>query len=116
MSQKTTKKQIETNSCLLNKLLNNLNDQALQPCYDMLNSENVQKFLADSELVSTVEVFLDNNLNISKTSKQAFMHRNTLLYRIEKINKMLGLDIRKLEDAITLKIVLILGTKQKKQS
>ena len=113
MTQKTIKSKIANNSCLLNKLLNSLNEESLQPCYNITGAENVQAFLADTELVNTVEGFLENNLNISKTSQKTFMHRNTLLYRIEKINKLLGLDIRKFEDAITLKIMLILNQRQK---
>ncbi|MCL2540575.1 MAG: helix-turn-helix domain-containing protein [Firmicutes bacterium] len=106
------KQKIKDNSCLLNTLLGNLDCKDLQLCYNLIESDNVQQFLADPDLVSTAESFFDNNLNITKTSKTAFMHRNTLLYRIEKIQAMVGLDMRNFEDAITLKIVLILSKRE----
>ena len=112
MNHKTIKRQIANNSCLLNRLIGNLSEEHLAPGYDMMESENVKEFLSDPDLINTVEGFLENNLNISATSKKTFMHRNTLLYRIEKINKILGLDIRNFEDAVTLKIVLLLNQKK----
>lgn len=63
---------------------------------------NVLNFLHDEELVNTALSFFDNNLNISSTSKKTFMHRNTLVYRIEKIKKILGLDIRVFCEAVVL--------------
>ncbi len=61
---------------------------------------NILNFLHDEELVNTALSFFDNNLNISLTSKKTFMHRNTLVYRIEKIKKILGLDIRIFSEAV----------------
>ena len=49
----------------------------------------------------------DNNLNVSETSRQLFLHRNTLVYRIEKLQKVTGLDVRNFDDAMTLKIALM---------
>lgn len=61
----------------------------------------------DSEALTTINTFLDNNLNVSETARQLFVHRNTLVYRIEKLQKSTGLDIRTFEDAMTLKIALM---------
>lgn len=61
----------------------------------------------DEETLSTVQRFFDNNLNVSETSRQLFVHRNTLVYRIEKLQKSIGLDIRSFDDAMTLKIALM---------
>lgn len=58
----------------------------------------------DEETTSTINKFLQNNLNIAETSRQLHMHRNTLIYRIEQIEKRTGLDIRRFEDAMTFKI------------
>lgn len=61
----------------------------------------------DDEMLTTVNKFFENSLNVSETSRQLCMHRNTLLYRIEKLQKLTGLDIRVFDDALTLKIALM---------
>lgn len=61
----------------------------------------------DEEILTTVNKFLENNLNVSETSRQLFIHRNTLVYRIEKLQKAIGLDMRIFEDALTFKIALM---------
>lgn len=60
--------------------------------------------LADEELTVTIDRFLQNNLNIAETARQLHMHRNTLIYRLEQVEKKTGLDLRKFEDAMTYKI------------
>ena len=64
------------------------------------------------ENLSTQDVYKrqDNNLNISETSRQLFLHRNTLVYRLEKIQKSTGLDIRVFDDALTFKIALMVSS------
>lgn len=61
----------------------------------------------DDEMLSTINKFFENNLNVSETSRQLFVHRNTLVYRIEKLQKSTGLDIRTFDDALTFKIALM---------
>ena len=61
----------------------------------------------DDEMLSTINKFFDNNLNVSETSRQLFVHRNTLVYRIEKLEKATGLDVRTFDDALTFKIALM---------
>ena len=61
----------------------------------------------DEETLVTINRFFDNNLNVSETSRQLYIHRNTLVYRLDKLQKMTGLDIRIFEDAITFKIALM---------
>lgn len=61
----------------------------------------------DDETLSTINRFFDNNLNVSETSRQLYVHRNTLVYRLEKLQKSTGLDIRVFEDALTFKIALM---------
>lgn len=58
----------------------------------------------DEEITSTINRFLQNNLNIAETSRQLHMHRNTLIYRLDQVEKRTGLDLRKFEDAMTFKI------------
>ena len=61
----------------------------------------------DDETLTTINKFFENNLNVSETSRQLFVHRNTLVYRIEKLQKSSGLDIRVFDDALTFKIALM---------
>ena len=61
----------------------------------------------DEEILNTIQKFFQNNLNISETSRQLFVHRNTLVYRIEKVQKITGLDMRSFEDALTFNIALM---------
>lgn len=58
----------------------------------------------DQETVTTINAFFDNNLNISETARQLYVHRNTLVYRLEKLNTETGLDIRTFDDALKFKI------------
>ena len=61
----------------------------------------------DEETITTINKFFENSLNVSETSRQLFIHRNTLVYRLDKIQKLTGLDLRVFEDAITFKIALM---------
>ena len=61
----------------------------------------------DRETLVTIQAFFDNNLNVSETSRKLFVHRNTLVYRLEKIKKLTGLDLREFEHAITFKVALM---------
>ncbi len=61
----------------------------------------------DKETLQTIQVFFDNNLNVSETSRKLFVHRNTLVYRLEKIKKLTGLDLREFDHAITFKVALM---------
>ncbi len=63
--------------------------------------------LFEEEELTTVYTFFDNNLNISETSRQLYVHRNTLVYRLEKIQKKTGLDVRVFDDALTFKIAMM---------
>ena len=61
----------------------------------------------DRETLITIQAFFENNLNVSETSRKLFVHRNTLVYRLEKIKKLTGLDLREFEHAITFKVALM---------
>ncbi|MEE1250108.1 MAG: helix-turn-helix domain-containing protein [Lachnospiraceae bacterium] len=61
----------------------------------------------DEETLMTINKFFENNLNVSETSRQLYIHRNTLVYRLDKLQKSTGLDLRVFEDAITFKIALM---------
>ncbi len=61
----------------------------------------------DEETLTTINKFFENSLNVSETSRQLYIHRNTLVYRLDKLQKTTGLDLRVFEDAITFKIALM---------
>ena len=61
----------------------------------------------DHETLFTIQKFFENNLNVSETSRKLFVHRNTLVYRLEKIKKLTGLDLREFDHAIIFKIALM---------
>ena len=61
----------------------------------------------DQETLLTINKFFENNLNVSETARKLFVHRNTLVYRLEKIKKLTGLDLREFDDAITFKVALM---------
>ncbi len=67
----------------------------------------------DEETLTTINKFFENNLNVSETSRQLYVHRNTLVYRIEKLEKSTGLDIRVFDDALTFKIALMVANYMK---
>jgi len=61
----------------------------------------------DQETLFTINKFFENNLNVSETSRKLFVHRNTLVYRLEKIKKLTGLDLREFDHAIVFKVALM---------
>ena len=67
----------------------------------------------DEETLTTINKFFENSLNVSETSRQLYIHRNTLVYRLDKLQKSTGLDLRVFEDAITFKIALMVVKYQK---
>lgn len=69
----------------------------------------------DEETTVTIQKFFENNLNISETARQLYVHRNTLVYRLERIEKAIGLDIRAFEDAMLFKIAMMVMAHMKYQ-
>ena len=72
---------------------------------EIFNGKTLDDF--DDEILSTIHKFFENNLNVSETSRQLYIHRNTLVYRLDKLQKATNLDLRTFEDAITFKIALM---------
>lgn len=72
---------------------------------EIFNGKSPDDF--DEETLITISKFFENSLNVSETSRQLFIHRNTLVYRLDKLQKSTGLDLRVFEDAITFKIALM---------
>ena len=72
-------------------------------------TNEAKELLKDEEMVNTAEEFLENSLNVSETSRNLYMHRNTLMYRLDKIERIMGLNLRKFSDAVTFRIITILN-------
>lgn len=72
---------------------------------EIFGGRNPNEF--DEETLTTINKFFENSLNVSETSRQLFIHRNTLVYRLDKLQKSTGLDLRIFEDAITFRIALM---------
>ena len=72
---------------------------------EIFKGKNPDEF--DQETLATINKFFENSLNVSETSRQLFIHRNTLVYRLDKLQKSTGLDLRVFEEAITFKIALM---------
>ena len=72
---------------------------------EIFKSKSPDEF--DEETLTTINKFFENSLNVSETSRQLFIHRNTLVYRLDKLQKSTGLDLRVFDDAITFKIALM---------
>ncbi len=93
---------------LIVKILEEIPKFLLSEYLSILENDEAKYIFNDQDMVLTSEVFFENNLNVSETARQMFMHRNTLIYRLEKIEKQTGLDITKFSDAVTFKLITIL--------
>ena len=108
---KSHKKQ-ESNFVKLSKaMLNCLSSDEHATISEKFLTPEIVSVMQDKELIDCINAFFANNLNISETSRNAFLHRNTLLYRIEKISRVTGLNIRNFDDAMTFKILTLIYDK-----
>ncbi|MBR2988486.1 MAG: helix-turn-helix domain-containing protein [Clostridia bacterium] len=87
------------------KLLEKIPPKELAKCLGEIGERNISTVLADEELITTARAFLENSLNISETSRSMFIHRNTLIYRLDKIMKETGLDLRNYLDASVFNLI-----------
>ena len=100
------KKVIAYNTLGIGRLIYQLPISLCQMFMKEVFGDNIPDSL-DEETLITINKFFENNLNVSETSRQLFVHRNTLVYRLEKLQKSTGLDIRVFDDALTFKIALM---------
>ena len=91
----------EKNKNIVDELLTYIDNESNFGLSSRYLDKKIVSVFRDEELIGTAEAFFKSNLNVSETSKNTFMHRNTLIYRIDKIYKITGLNIRKLDDAVT---------------
>ena len=92
-----------------------LDEVPFEMCADynamIFNSKTARLF--NEEMLHTIEAFFDNSLNLSETARKLYIHRNTLVYRLEKVQRSIGLDLRNFEDAVTFKMMMLLGKNSK---
>lgn len=93
---------------LLVKMLEDVPESRLKEYTEQFGIGNADEVLSDEDMITTAEEFLENSLNISETSRNLYMHRNTLMYRLDKIERITGLNIRKFSDAVTFRVITIL--------
>ena len=93
---------------MLVKMLEDVPESKLAEYLGELTDENAKEIFEDEEMVNTAEEFLQSSLNVSETSRNLYMHRNTLLYRLDKIEKATGLNIRQFPDAVSFRVLTVL--------
>lgn len=93
---------------ILFKIIEELPAAKINSYFDMLADSEARGLLADDDMMHTAEEFLNNNLNVSETARKLYMHRNTLTYRLDKIARVTGLDIRNFSDAVTFRLDTLL--------
>ena len=89
-------------------MLEELPSAKISAYFDMLADADAKRLFADEDMMNTAEEFLNDNLNVSETARKIYMHRNTLTYRLDKIARATGLDIRNFSDAVTFRINTVL--------
>lgn len=94
---------------ILIRMLEDLPKYKLNENLEMLMDTGAREIFSDEEMINTAEEFLENSLNVSETSRKLYLHRNTLTYRLDKIEKATGLNIRKFSDAVTFRLITILS-------
>ena len=108
----------DDNETLEEKILKMFTPENLINCFSETNYEsykkvidhaNIQMILNDEELMSTIYSFFENSLNTSVTSSKTFMHRNTLNYRLDKVKKLTGLNLKLFEHAVVFKNLIIIN-------
>ena len=90
------------------RMLEDLPEQRLGEYMSELIGDEAKEIFEDEDMMNTAEEFLQNSLNVSETSRNLYMHRNTLMYRLDKIERFTGLNIRKFSDAVSFRVLTIL--------
>jgi len=93
---------------MLFRMLEELPASKLAQYFNLLADGDARTVFTDPDMLSTAEEFLENNLNVSETARKLYMHRNTLTYRLDKIERATGLNIRNFSDAVTFRLTNLL--------
>lgn len=108
LMQQTTGRVFMFHQLLLERFLQQVPRDIRRRFYELAYTDSIKKVMTD-EIVDTIVKFFENNLNLSEASRKLYIHRNTLIYRLDKIQKATGLDLRTFDDAVLLKIILMLS-------
>ncbi|MBQ9263367.1 MAG: helix-turn-helix domain-containing protein [Clostridia bacterium] len=92
-------------SMLLERFLSELAPETAEHYHSLLFNRSTARLFGE-EMLYTIEMFFKKDLNLSDTARQLYIHRNTLVYRLDKVQRQVGLDLRKFEDAVTFKMLL----------
>lgn len=93
---------------LLVRMLSDVPREKIRESLSRFRIGGEEEVFGDEELFGTAEAFLESDLNLSETSRALFIHRNTLSYRLDKIERLTGLNIRKFPDAVTFRVITVL--------
>ena len=93
---------------LLIKMLEGIPEGKLTQYLAEMADDRFKEIFEDEEMLATAEAFLQSSLNVSETSRNLYMHRNTLLYRLDKIEKATGLNIRQFSDAVSFRVLTVI--------
>lgn len=93
---------------LLVTMMRDLPEARIKEYMAQFRVSNTEKVFSDPDLATTAKGFLENSLNVSETSRALFLHRNTLTYRLDKIKRITGLDLKNFSDAVTFRVISIL--------
>lgn len=93
---------------LLVTMLQDLPEARLKEYMAQFRISNAAEVFSDPDLAITAQEFLENDLNVSETSRALFLHRNTLMYRLDKIKRITGIDLKNFSDAVTFRVISIL--------
>ena len=108
LMQQTTGRVYMFHQLMLERFLQEVPRDIRRRFYELAYTESIKKVMTD-EIIETIAKFFENNLNLSEASRKLYIHRNTLIYRLDKIQKATGLDLRTFDDAVLLKIILMLS-------
>lgn len=92
-------------SMMLERFLSDLSPEMAEHYHSLLFNRSTARLFSE-EMLYTIEMFFKKDLNLSDTARQLYIHRNTLVYRLDKVQRQVGLDLRKFEDAVTFKMLL----------
>lgn len=90
---------------MLERFLSDLSPEMAEHYHSLLFNRSTSRLFGE-EMLYTIEMFFKKDLNLSDTARQLYIHRNTLVYRLDKVQRQVGLDLRKFEDAVTFKMLL----------
>ncbi len=96
---------------LLERFLQEIPASTAKRYYEMLFNRRNQRIF-NEEMINTIDTFFECHLNVSESARRLYIHRNTLVYRLDKVQKATGLDLRSLDDAITFRMMRMLGKRE----